>query len=193
VLYSFSEKELLKGIERDIYSCNKIIWLAQSDLAEKQQECNLLNIGISLLVSECHQLEFELLKAREGRKRNCKTMMEVHAVRVREQEKTLPLQEELKYLCSHMEDLKAHSKCLIDPGSIVAERINVRHWIADSGPGICYIYMYGMSRFRIFRQRLLTFFIKIGRLSYAALQPKTRERQPESNNRETLKQLCKNS
>ncbi len=113
VHYSFSEKELLKSIEREIYSCNKVIWLAQSDLTEKQQECNLLNIGISLLVSECHQLEFELLKAGEGRKRNCKTMMEAHAVRVREQEKTLPLQEELEYLYSHMEDLKAHSMYLL--------------------------------------------------------------------------------
>lgn len=109
----FSEKELLKAIEREIYSCNKIIWLAQSDLTEKQQECNQLNVAISLLVSECHQLEFELLKAEEGRKRiNCEIMMEMHAVRVGKQEKTLPLQKELECLCSHMEDLKMQSMCL---------------------------------------------------------------------------------
>lgn len=106
----FSEKEWLKATEREIYSCNKIIWLAQSDLTEKQQECNQLNMAISLLVSECHHFEFELLKAGEERKLNgCEMMMKKHAVKVREQEKTLPLQEELKYLYSHMEDLKTHS------------------------------------------------------------------------------------
>ena len=104
---------MLKAIEREIYSCNKIIWLAQSDLTEKQQECNQLNVAISFLVSECHQLEFELLKAEEERRRiNYETMMEMHAVRVGKQEKTLPLQKELECLCSHMEDLKMQSMCL---------------------------------------------------------------------------------
>ena len=109
-LFCFSEKEHLTATEREIYSCNKVIWLAQSDLTEKQQECNQLNMAISFLVSECHHLEFELLKAGEEKKHNeCEAMMEQHAVKVRELEKTLPLQEELECLCSHMEELKIHS------------------------------------------------------------------------------------
>ena len=111
--YFVSENELLKATEREIYSCNRVIWLAQSDLTEAQQVCNQLHMEITLLVSECHHLEFELFKAGEDKKYNsCETMMEKHAFRVREKEKTLPLQEELEYLCSHMEDLKTHSMCL---------------------------------------------------------------------------------
>ena len=105
-----SEKECLTATEMEIYSCNKVIWLAQSDLTEKRQECNQLNMAISFLVSECHHLKSELLKAGEEKKHTgCEAMMEQHAVKVRELEKTLPLQEELDCLSSHMEELKIHS------------------------------------------------------------------------------------
>ena len=108
----FSEKEQLKAAEREIYNCNKIIWLAQSDLTEKHQECNQLNMEISSLVSECHNLEYELIKAGEKeikRCKECEMMMNNHTVKVKELEKTLPLQVELECLCSYMEELKTHS------------------------------------------------------------------------------------
>ncbi len=58
---------------------------------------------------------------------------------------------------------------------------------------ICIYGMYVCHTLEFLGKDCSRFCIKIVRLSYAALQPKTRERQPESNNRETLKQLWKNS
>ena len=67
---------------------------------------------ISSLVSECHGIEFEVMKTGEKEKKQykeCEAMMNKHSVKVRELEKKLPFQVELEYLCSHMEELKTHS------------------------------------------------------------------------------------
>lgn len=82
------------------------------------EECFQLRKEISLLVSECHNLKLELKKVKENaqNKKNMykehRTTMKRHATRVRELEKTLPLQKELECLESFTRETKAQSKVL---------------------------------------------------------------------------------
>ena len=87
----------------------------QSDIAEREEECNQLRTEISSLVSECQDLDLELKKAEEEGENERKhhkeygILMKRHANQVKELERMLPLQKELESLHSHMEELKTHS------------------------------------------------------------------------------------
>ena len=93
--------------------------MAQSDLAEKVEECNRLRKEISLLVSEYHSLKLEAKKAEERGKnekeqhKEYRTLMNRHANQVKELEKVLPLQQELHDLESLLEETKAQSMTVL--------------------------------------------------------------------------------
>ena len=109
------EQKLLKSTESEIQSCNKMICLAQSDLAVKMEDFSMLKEKIHSLVSESHDLKLQIKRAEaegENEKKcceECRIMMNKHIAQVRELEKKLPLQNELEYLQSHMEELTEHS------------------------------------------------------------------------------------
>lgn len=108
------EQEQLKSTEKEICSCGKLTCLTQSDLAEKMEECDVLKEEVSSLVSECNILKFEIEKSEadgeseKKRQAECRAMMNKHTAKLRELERKLPLQKELEYLLSHMEELKEH-------------------------------------------------------------------------------------
>lgn len=109
------EQKLLKSTEREIHSCNRMICLAQSDLTVKMDNFTMLKEKMHSLVSECHDLKLQIKRAEAEGKREkkcheqCQIMMNNHIAQVREMEKKLPLQNELEYLQSHMEELTEHS------------------------------------------------------------------------------------
>ena len=109
------EQKLLNSTEREIHSCNKMICLAQSDVSVKMEDFTMLKERMHSLVSECHDLKLQIKRAEaEGKSEktcheDCRMMMNKHIAQVRELEKKLPLQNELEYLQSHMEDLTEHS------------------------------------------------------------------------------------
>ena len=109
------EQKLLESTEKEILSCNKMICLAQSDLAVKIEDFSMLKENMHSLVSECHGLKLQIKRAEaEGKsEKKChkeyRIMMNKHIAQVRELEKKLPLRNELEYMQSHMEELTEHS------------------------------------------------------------------------------------